>query len=103
MNIKTKFDQYVNAANESLSSRGSMNKTETTEVMHAFADCLRLLYQKAGLVIPAEFDAEREADRLGHVLNGYKEYPCGCLAGPGDVPDYCPNDCNPPDCSGFGV
>ena len=67
-----------------------MNKTETTEVMHAFADCLRLIYQKAGLKIPEAFDPAKEAERLACVLNGYVEYPCGCLAGPLEVPDYCP-------------
>jgi len=45
-----------------------MNKTETTEVMHTFADCLRLLYTEAGLEIPAEFDPEVEAPRLVEAL-----------------------------------
>ena len=67
-----------------------MNKAETSEVMNAFADCLRLLYQKAGLKIPEAFDPSKEAERLACVLNGYVEYQCGCLAGPLEVPNYCP-------------
>ena len=68
-----------------------MNKPDTIEVMHSLADCLRLLYQKAGLKIPELFDPAKEAERLACVLNGYTEYPCGCLAGPLDHPDYCPD------------
>lgn len=45
-----------------------MNKTETTEVMNTFADCLRLLYTEAGLEIPAEFDPDTEAARLIEAL-----------------------------------
>lgn len=68
-----------------------MNKSETTDVMHAFADCLRILYKDAGIEIPAEFYPEKEAERLKLVLLGYKKYPCGCFAGVGSgVPAECP-------------
>lgn len=45
-----------------------MNKTETTEVMDAFAHALRLLYEKAGLTIPESFDPETEAERIASAL-----------------------------------
>lgn len=47
-----------------------MNKTETTEVMEAFAACLRLLYEKAGIEAPESFDPETEAERIASALRG---------------------------------
>ena len=47
---------------------------DTIEVMHSLADCLRLLYQKAGLRIPELFDPAKEAERLACVLNGKHPY-----------------------------
>lgn len=67
-----------------------MNKAETTEVMHAFADCLRILYKEAGIEIPDKFYPGREAKRLKLNLTGFGRYPCGCFAGVGDDLQKCP-------------
>ena len=42
------------------------HKTETT--MRLFADCLRQLYQAAGLEIPEQFDPDMESTRVASAL-----------------------------------
>lgn len=41
-----------------------MDKKTTNEVMELYAECLRHLYIKAGLIIPNEFDPYVECDRI---------------------------------------
>ena len=45
-----------------------MKKHETETTMRLFAECLRQLYDVAGLKIPAKFDPDTESIRLSCAL-----------------------------------
>lgn len=47
-----------------------MKKHKTEAVMQLYAECLRQLYDVAGLKIPDEFDPDLESARLASALVG---------------------------------